>query len=451
MGTSDYVYAISALKELLRINATVTYLDFNSVTPKEIAIFIDNINKVDLKIKDILNWLFNIFKMQNNSSLIILNKCKNNIAPSLETTPRRGLINTIDIIHDRRSMNNCEIEQVLNTGNEYYYKSEFFKAKFFYDLVFQMSPSIKNDLFSTFNYADILNHCGEMIKAKELFTSISIMESTNELEEKKILEARTELFNLRFWLLEVNTLVDDINQMIIDDSQKLENEMGDPRDLYAYYNCLNRKMVTQYLLGDYKNAEITFMQYLDSINSEKYINYKAFAYMDSARGLYSHDRKTAKIRLKYALEILRELYDHNRERRRYLDCVVEWEYINFILNYENGKDLDIQPLETAVANVRIHGFKSMLIKCNLKLAACYLAKGDIATSRMCLNYIKGSCDFSENPRVEIQYDNLLSGLYYVKRQININKYEIAKDYSPERGVSFDHASSGKFYLDPRLW
>ena len=266
-------------------------------------------------------------------------------------------------------MNNCEIEQVLNTGNEYYYKSEFFKAKFFYDLIFQMSPSIKNDLFSTFNYADILNHCGKMIKAKELFTSISIMESTNELEEKKILEARTELFNLRFWLLEVNTLVDDINQMIIDDSQKLENEMG----------------------------------------------------------------------------------DHNRERRRYLDCVVEWEYINFILNYENGKDLDIQPLETAVANVRIHGFKSVLIKCNLKLAACYLAKGDIATSRMCLNYIKGSCDFSENPRVEIQYDNLLSGLYYVKRQININKHEIAKDYSPERWVSFDHASSGKFYLDPRLW
>ena len=92
MGTSDYVYTISTLKELLRINATVTYLDFNSVTPKEIAIFIDNINKVDLKIKDILNWLFNIFKMQNHSSLIILNKCKNNIAPSLETTPRRGLI-----------------------------------------------------------------------------------------------------------------------------------------------------------------------------------------------------------------------------------------------------------------------------------------------------------------------------------------------------------------------
>lgn len=63
-------------------------------------------------------------------------------------------------------------------------------------------------------------------------------------------------------------------------------------------------MVTQYLIGDYENAEKTFDKYIKSINSDNYMNYKAFAYMDSARGLYAKDLKKAECRLKQSHELL---------------------------------------------------------------------------------------------------------------------------------------------------
>lgn len=88
------------------------------------------------------------------------------------------------------------------------------------------------------------------------------------------------------------------------------------RELYPYYNCLNRKMVTQYLLNKYEDAEITFKEIL---NKTKLNNYIAFAYMDSARGLYNKDISTAYERIKKATEYLENLFQKGDEIRRYYD------------------------------------------------------------------------------------------------------------------------------------
>ena len=53
------------------------------------------------------------------------------------------------------------------------------------------------------------------------------------------------------------------------------------------------------------------------------MNYKAFAYMDSARGLYAKDLKKAECRLKQSHELLEKIHEKGNENRRYLDCNVE--------------------------------------------------------------------------------------------------------------------------------
>lgn len=64
------------------------------------------------------------------------------------------------------------------------------------------------------------------------------------------------------------------------------------------------------------------------------MNYKAFAYMDSARGLYAKDLKKAECRLKQSHELLEKIHEKGNENRRYLDCNVELAYVDFITEYE---------------------------------------------------------------------------------------------------------------------
>ena len=450
IGAADPIYAVDTIKDL-SINSKKYTIDKYSVPDRSI-IFVEISNSTSFDILKLLEHQLASFKMQYNSSIVILSR---KIDDKTADKPENENTNVLELI-DKLQNNNVDekddvLAQLQKKANEYYNKSDFFRAKCLYDIIFQNIDLKDQNLYEVFKYADSLNHCDSLMQSKKFFT-IAAQASDNDdpKREKKILEAQTELFNLRFWSLDVDTLVDDIDKMLEKHSKILLSNNGE-RALYAYYNCLNRKMVTQYLIGDYENAEKTFDKYIKSINSDNYMNYKAFAYMDSARGLYAKDLKMAECRLKQSHELLEKIHEKGNENRRYLDCNVELAYVDFITEYEKGNEPDIQNLESAVTQVRINGYTSMLIKCNLKLSACYLALGNTEVSSKCLNYVKGSCDFNDNPRVEMLYNNLFCALLSVINSSNAKKHGIAKDYRAKHIITFDTAAKKKINIEPRLW
>ena len=449
IGATDYVYAVNVLKEMLKNKKG--YLSENYLIPEMSTVFIEVSKSIDDGFLKLLDAHLAFFCMQKNKSMIVLSQ--NTVSEPKPACNNSDMTSEIQILDNIRTGNsiNGYLKKIRKMACMYYNETDFFRAKFFYDLLFQNDSTIEHDVYEICNYADTLNHCGSMIKSREMFEMAAKSDIANDTQkEKKVLEAKTEIFNLRFWILDVNTLVDDIDHLLQNYSGILKSDTGGTRDLYAYYNCLNRKMVTQYLIGDYKNAEITFKSYINSIDSGNYINYKAFAYMDSARGLYAHKLSTAKYRLSKSMSILKELVKNNREYRRFYDCNVELEYVTFISKYEAGIDPDIKPLETAVTQVRFKGYTNMLLKCNLKLAACYLALGNTSACKKCLNYVKESCDFYENPRVELMYNNLFSAYLSIISLNAAQKYGIAPVNKDKHYITFAN-SSEKIYIDPRLW
>lgn len=449
IGTTDYIYAVETIKELLKAVGKYTTEKYN--VPDKSTIFVEISNGSSPEVLKLLEYQLAFFKMQYNSSIVILSMKTDDNITCMQKTADVSELSLVDEIQNNTAAKDELLAQLQKIANKYYDSSDFFRAKFLYDIIFQNKALKDQNLYEIFKYADSLNHCDSLMRSKELFTIAAKMNSENDpKKEKKILEAQTELFSLRFWSLDVATLVDDIDKMMEEHSKILLNSNGD-RALYAYYNCLNRKMVTQYLVGDYENAEITFDKYIKSIRSDNYMNYKAFAYMDSARGLYAKDLKVAKCRLIQSHELLKKLYKNGMESRRYLDCNVELAYVDFISEYEKGNDPNILHLESAVTQVRMKGYKSMLIKCNLKLAACYLALGNTKICDKCLNYVKGSCDFSENPRVKILYNNLLCGLLSVINNIAVKKYGIGTNCQSRHIITFNNSSKEKISIEPRLW
>lgn len=165
-----------------------------------------------------------------------------------------------------------------------------------------------------------------MQNSKEQFEMvINLGDKSKEYELKLMNEAQTEIFNIRFWQMDIKNLVSDIESFLRENAISLKAYKKFDRELYCYYNLLNRKMVTLYMQGKYDEANSLYKFILSETN-ESYQNYLAFAHMDSARGLYSKDIKEAYKRLKCAKTILSKLNDSNKEKRRYLDCLVEIEY-----------------------------------------------------------------------------------------------------------------------------
>ena len=462
IGTTNYIYALYEIEQIVQFPDIFDFNSQNIRLPKGTIIFINKKVNIPAVFQEVLTLIMKLFKVKSNSSIIVLNSslndektkqllCKNNMGNNFHNIKHIKALEkqTIDYLWNKSIITSNETSNLRYLGDYYYEKTDFFKALFFYDLIDRKSDN--NSIDYTFKFADCLNHCDSMNKAQKQFEKVIKNGNANNPKELKlILEAKTEVFSLRFWRLDTDHLVEDIDELLNRFYQQLYFQNKALRDRYAFYNCLNRKMVTQYLIGDYKNAEATFRHYIKSVDSD-HSNYLAFAYMDSARGLYRHDIFLAKKRIETALDILKKLYAVGKEKRRYFDCIVELEYVNFIIKHESGENPEISSLESAVANVRNHGYKSMLIKCYLKLATCYLALKKVELAMQYLSYVKSNCDFKDDIRVAVLYNKITSSLYCAKNQVDININNISDDFLCSGRISFNCISKGTVILESRIW
>ena len=333
--------------------------------------------------------------------------------------------------------------------DELYDKTDFYGSYKITKILKKLSRSSEEEFLDTYKEADELNHCGLMSESLNLFSSLSNADipETNTICYPKMIEARTEVFNLRYWTLDVSGLIDDIIECI-PLAKKLSQEKG-LRNSYSYYNCLNRKMVTELLVEDYNSASKTYKMYLKECDKR---NYLAFAHMDYARGLYRKDIDNAFELLKIAKEILADLYSRGEEKRRYLDCKCEYAYVGFIISKERYRNQRLKALKAAIIDIRKAGYRSMAFKCYYKLAACYLVMNDESNARKMLDNIKYSPRLNQSKRHILMYHHLESG-YHMLKMINENKGLKAYNCFPDH-IDFareDSYNSDCIYLDPRLW
>lgn len=449
LGTTNYIYANYAI-ETFEINK----LDKNMLDiklPERSTIFIDNYKQISYYQKKALDGILKIFKNNNNSSIIILNSDSITRKTNLNEYNMSCEYKYMDKVLRKEVLTNDEIRNIIEMANAYYKKTDFFKAMFIYKKLIENNLINTNtDLKLCFKFADCLNHCGSMAEAQWYFEKILNLGDINNNDDQRIIfEAQTELFNLRFWRLDIFKLVDEIDDMLCANKMKLLAK-SNYRENYAYFNCLNRKMVVQYLIGDYQNAENTFLEYVEQ-SRHNYENYRAFAYMDSARGLYAKDIYEAKNRLEVSFDILKKIYKEGRERRRYYDCQVELEYINFIISFiENGK-AEVYGLQRAIREVQNNGYKNMILKCYLKLATCYLALFDTKKALEYLNFIKNNCDFNDNIRIYILYNDIVSNYYKIENKKFLMNKSISDDYFKYNNITFNCTNKQGIILETRVW
>lgn len=332
----------------------------------------------------------------------------------------------------------------------YYDKTDFWSAYGYSRLInsFNNRSPIIDYIDDIYKEADELNHCGSIIESREKFSLVVDLIDNNHLDSflSKKLEAQTEIYNISFWLLDTDGLINRIDNTIAEYYPKGVSSINTNRGQYPYYNCINRKMVTEYLLELYEDAEKSFRFCL---KESKLKNYTAFAYMDSARGLYKKDIQTAYRRLTKAFEILRVLKESHHEIRRYYDCSVEIAYVNFVLADNTERESLIFDLQDKVYDIKKNGLNSMAKKCYFKLAACYLVLGKVKQAKFYLDIIHNDKDFSNCPRNKMMYNNLQFGYYYL-----LNKksdYYINRELKTINFNCFEFSQRSELYIETRLW
>ncbi len=348
----------------------------------------------------------------------------------------------------------CKIyfEIIRSLRDIYYNRTDFFNAYKYSSVLRKDNNADKKTMIDDmYKEADELNHCGSITQSKELFEKVSNL--ALEMNQKQIgTEALTEVYNIRFWLLDVNDLEEEIDKTINKYFINQKNETMKGRELYPYYNCLNRKMVTQYLLNKYEDAEITFEEILSKTVLENYI---AFAYMDSARGLYNKDICSAYDRIKKANKYLEKLFKKGDEIRRYYDCMIERAYIEFIIADNENRKLKIKHLKNAIYDATKYGYRNIVEKSYFKLAASYLVLGDIERAKEYLDKIRNNPYFEHSPRNQIMYNNLMKGYYHLCNVRLNDDLELSSDFCENlkhiNFKCFDNKLDDSFYIDGRMW
>lgn len=344
-------------------------------------------------------------------------------------------------------------DTVRHLRDVYYLRTDFNTAYHYSKILYSYSNTdMEQYIDDRYKEADELNHCGSIIEARNIFSEVSekllVKKDTKYLN--KGLEALTEVYNISFWILDVENLVQLIDKTLNTYFQNGVTQLSESRDLYPFYNCLNRKMVVQYFLEQYAEAEKTFSINIDTVKLD---NYVAFAYMDSARGMYNKDIHKAYERIKTAKSYLEKLFNQGKEIRRFCDCLIESAYVEFILSAPSNRS--IQNLSDAVFNAKKYGYKNIVQKSYYKLAACCMVLGDITKTEYYLERIRNNPFFSESPRNQLMYNELMKGYYHLLNNKIYQNHNIQSDfcntYHSIEFKCFEVNGNNKFFIDTRMW
>ena len=345
-------------------------------------------------------------------------------------------------------------KSIKNLMLKYIHQSEYgtavYFAEIFYDNISNKKKLTANEKHFLYLYADCLVHCDNQYRAKQFFQEILTKEENTSFEKY---EVAVSLLNQRFWNIDLDELIED-SKMYQYTLESLFMDHLKPELIWrfrkTYESCFNRRMVTQLLIDEYKDAQISYSDGLIAIKklSEKYnLNFQveiATIIMDYARGNMSIRPK-----MSYRLfNISKQYFSKAKSEniRRFVICQIDLFVMQNILK-ENVNYIDFM---NKVNILNEHNFLQEYVKGKLKFFACRMVdfgriNGDsrISVSFMteCINEIekiKLNNYISLQGRERYLYNYILCYFYIIQNQYENAKAAIIENlaYVKEAGATY---------------
>lgn len=221
----------------------------------------------------------------------------------------------------------------------------------------------------------------------------------------------------------------------------------------SYLTATNRMMVTYLALDNIKLANKWFRKNIKLAHIYEEREHLGYTYMDYAKGIYHLNLPLA---LEY-LKIADSYFQIPTEQRRHLDCQCEIEYVSVLLGIRN-----IENLLAAQNNLYEKQYWIQYYKCHLKLAVCYLLKGEYILAQKHLIEAETPAMMKNNER--IKYLCSMIGSFLYKEFINYENATLAgtsyqnvinnmrHNYNKNDAVIYYKQCKNSYYnLDPRIW
>ena len=273
-----------------------------------------------------------------------------------------------------------------------------------------------------FIYAESLNHCSIGDDAHKYFEKARGLLETKWFDpcgNGVHFEAEAELFNLRFWNLEVHRwseLREFVSKLkrTMTEEPSLRHEL---RFVRAYLTSLNRLMMFSHLLD--KPTEKLFQENLRIADRLGKRNYYAFALIDNSKSIYHSNLKRALDQLKKGHEVSVSI---GSERRRDLTSATEKSFIECRLGFTS-----ISNLSSMTRSLLEEGLWQEYLNSQLKLVALMIADGNLkAASAQLDEFYRRRATVSDNPRRAFLIANIEAGLSFLK-----GDFDTARDWTLE--------------------
>lgn len=229
--------------------------------------------------------------------------------------------------------------------------------------------------FLAFSYM----HCDISKDAQSIFREIA---EDYSLKAKTCLyfDAESENIDAMYWsfrkFMELPNIINEFRKNWMDVLQDKPN-----LSKRSYLTATNRMMVTYLALDQMALAKKWFQKNIKlavKFNAPEHIGY---TYMDYAKGIY---HKNLSLALQY-LQIADYYFQTPSEKRRHLDCLCEIQYVKLLVG-----EGSIQGLLSAQEKLFENQYWIQYYKCHLKLAVCYILKGEYSNAQSRLMEVEAS-------------------------------------------------------------
>lgn len=362
------------------------------------------------------------------------------------------------------------MSESINLLNYYYEYTEYGKINLLCETIVKEKYAYSNNSFWNeeklwlyYLYADCLDHCGSLQQSWEYFQmvwdfGVPIIEN-DKLDF--VWDAKAQIFNIRYALLDTDNLLMEIENFLKHNFSRI-NMSHSPDFERAYLNTLNRQMVVNLLIDEYKNAVKIASKY--RILSKRLNNksHMAYFYIDFTRGIYH-------IKPNMALRLMKKAYNAflllTNEKRRLIDTESEIKYLECIVENKNIKYLD-----EISEQISEKGYTHMYVNSIFKRAALRIKSGEFITAQNLLIKVSRIFDLDKFPRSKLLFCNLMSAIYFDEKKFDLmKKYIIIQnDVAKNIGKSYQNnidlqnlqfskidfnykAKSNYFPIETRMW
>jgi hypothetical protein len=337
-------------------------------------------------------------------------------------------------------------------------------------------PSDVSTLHLKYWYADCLNHCRSGNDAVKIFDEIFAESAGTGVPVADValgMKARAEVLSIRYWNLDVGTLLDDLCRFLEQTGARLATRKSlrdNPDFVQAVVGAHNRLMMVYFLLDQEKEGEQAWLmaqqdiERLEGTITQGGIDV-AILRMDYARALYLRDPAKALAQMHATIEVFAATPIAGR---RHLLAQVDAAFLSAMTG-----DTGIEPIEEIANQLLERRFFEEHSKCFLKIGAVAARLGDLDLAASCGDRLQSSRLSESCQRTEALYANLMGAVTamlknmakssaYVKQHAKLvqnlgESYRRVADHNgrvktPKRIVwSSEPDWSDAYVLESRVW